>query len=352
VDVGAPVYYRQLQVGEVASFEMDESGDHITTKVFVRDPHHNRVRSNTRFWNASGLNVTLDSEGIRVETASIISMLIGGLAFDTADADDPGTDVGDDHVFTLFSSRRQSEQPVYTVKRRYLLYFDNSVQGLANGSPVVFRGIRIGRVLDVKLELDSSNYEVRVPVVILIEPQRIAIADNDVLSDEQALGRIERLVANGMRARLGSSNLLTGAQQVEIDMYSDAASATVVLGGRYPELPTIPAPFDEITSSISGVVAKIDRMPLELIGRELAGSLTELRLVLAGFNEDVMPSLKGTLESLDSTVGHLDNLLAEDAPLPLELRRALEDVGEAARSVRVLTDYLEQHPESLIRGKR
>jgi paraquat-inducible protein B len=352
VDVGAPVYYRQLQVGEVASFVMDESGGHITTKVFVRAPHDNRVRSNTRFWNASGLDVTLDAEGIRVETTSIVSMLIGGLAFDTPDADDPGTEVGDEHAFTLFSSRRDSEQPVYTVKRRYLLYFDNSVQGLVPGSPVVFRGIRIGRVIDVKLELDSNTYGVRVPVVIQIEPERIAIADNDVVSDAQALGRIERLVANGMRARLGSSNLLTGAQQVEIDMYPDLESATVVLGGRYPELPTIPAPLDEITASISGVVAKIDRLPLEQIGRELAASLTELRQVLAGFNEDVMPSLSGTLANLDSTVGHLDNMLAEDAPLPLELRRAVEDVGEAARSVRVLTDYLEQHPESLIRGKK
>ena len=356
IDVGTPIYYRQLQVGEVAAFEMDPSGQFITTQVFIRDPHDARVKSNTRFWNASGIDVTIDAEGVRVRSASVVSMLIGGIEFDAPDPTDPGVDVEEYAEFVLFKNRRESEQPAYTIRTRYLLHFPHSVQGLVSGSPVVFRGIRIGRVVEVKLELDTSNYEIRVPVVIEIEPQRIESSD---FEDVDGHGRIERLVANGLRARLGSVNLLTGGLQVELDVHPDVAPDRILLGGRYPELPTMPASLDEITASLSGVLAKIERMPLDQIGADLQGSLEELRDMLSeintlarGFNENIMPSLAQTLQRLDTTVGSLGKMLGEDAPLPIELRKALEDVGDAARSVRVLADYLEQHPEALIRGKR
>jgi len=355
IDIGAPVYFRQVQVGEVATYEMDPSGQFITTQVFIRAPHDARVRSNTRFWNASGLDVTIDAEGVRVRSASLVSMLIGGIAFDNPDPSEPGVAVDESTIFTLFASQEQSEQPVYSIRQRYLLHFKTSVQGLAPRAPVVFRGIKIGRVVEVKLQLDPGTYEVRVPVVIEVEPQRLEIPD---LDQQGARGRIQRLVANGLRAQLGRGNLLTGGLQVEFDVHTDAVPARVVLGGRYPELPTIPAPLEEITASVSGVLAKIERLPLDQIGRDLSASLVELRDVLketnqlaSGFNETLLPALSETLDRLDSTVGSLDAMLAEDAPLPLELRRALQDVGEAARSVRVLSDYLEQHPEALIRGR-
>ncbi len=354
-DIGAPVYYRQIAVGEVASYEITPTGEHLTIQVFVRAPHDARVQSNTRFWNASGLDVSIDAKGVRGETASIVSMLIGGIAFDNHDPENLGQEVDSDHVFTLYPNRRESEQPVYTIRRRYLLYFDNSVQGLTPGAPVVFRGIKIGRVLEVNLELDPTTYVVQVPVVIELEPERLHISDFDPAG---ALGRVERLVANGMRAQLGRGNLLTGGLLVELDLHEGVRPASLVLGGRYPELPTIPAPLAEITASVSGVLAKIDGMPLEEIGRDMQGSMAELRQMLSRvneltseFNSATLPALNSTLTSVDQTVSNLDGLLAKDAPLATELREALEDVGEAARSIRLLADYLEQHPEALIRGK-
>jgi paraquat-inducible protein B len=349
VDVGAPVYYRRVQVGEVASVEMDASGDFVTTQVFVRAPHDERVRANSLFWNASGLDVTLDAEGIRVETASFVSMLIGGIGFDLPQGEEQGGSVPDGAVFRLFPDRRASEQPVYTLQERYLVYFPNSVQGLAPGSPVVFRGIRIGEVVDLHLNFDWEAYEVQVPVVIEVEPERIETTDSDAAAVQH---RIARLVEKGLRAHLGRGNLLTGGLQVVFDMHPDVEPATLLVGGAYPELPTIPAPFDEMTASIGGVIAKIDRLPLDQIGRDLQASLFELRRLAASINSDVMPAFAATMKRLDGTVGSLEGMLRPDAPLPLELRRSLEDVGEAARSVRVLAEYLEQHPEALIRGKK
>jgi paraquat-inducible protein B len=185
--------------------------------------------------------------------------------------------------------------------------------------------------------------------VIEVEPERIETTDSDAAAVRH---RIARLVEKGLRAHLGRGNLLTGGLQVEFDMRPDVEPATLLVGGAYPELPTIPAPFDEMTASIGGVIAKIDRLPLDQIGRDLQASLFELRRLAASINSDVMPAFAATMKRLDGTVGSLEGMLRPDAPLPLELRRSLEDVGEAARSVRVLAEYLEQHPEALIRGKK
>ena len=220
------MYYRQLQVGEVSAYEMNETGEYITTQVFIRAPHDARVRSNTRFWNASGIDVTVDAQGVRVRSTSLVSLLIGGIAFDTSDPSEPGEAVDANTVFSLFRSQDESEQPMYTIRQRYLLHFPHSVQGLTARSPVVFRGIKIGRVVEVKLELDSSSYEIRVPVVIEVEPQRLEISDPDQLG---AQGRIERLVANGLRAQLGRANLLTGGLQVEFDVHASEPPARVTL---------------------------------------------------------------------------------------------------------------------------
>ena len=356
IDVGAPVYYREIAVGEVASYEMDAETDKLKIQVFIRAPHDARVRSNTRFWNVSGFDVTVNAQGLRIETASVVSMLIGGIAFENHDPDRLGEAVEEFHVFPLDPSRRASAQPRYDEKSRFRLYFDeDSVEGLSRDSPVVFRGVQVGRVLEVSLELDPGRYEVRVPVEIEIEPGRLALRDQD---PPDRSGWVEQLVEYGMRAQLQRGNLLTGGLQVALDLHPDAPRASVVIGPDYKELPTLPAGLDALTASLGGVVAKIDAMPLESIGRDLQGSLAELRTVLVefkgiaeGMNGETLPALNSTLTSVDSTVTNLDQLLADDAPLALELRKAMRDVGEAARSVRVLADYLEQHPESLIQGK-
>lgn len=356
VDVGSPIYFRKVRVGEVTSYEMDPSGEFVTIKAFVYSPHDQRVAENTRFWNGSGIDVRVDGDGIQVKTVSFLAMLIGGIVFDTPESVEAGKSATEATVFQLYASEREANQETYTVKRRFMLHFGDSVEGLTPGAAVLFRGIQIGEVLDIQLVVDRDTYQVRVPVIIEIEPERLQLGDVQAAEDASVVGE---LVHRGLRAQLGISNLLTGRLQVELDLHTEEPTSTLILGGAYPEIPTIPTQFEEITQSLAGVVAKVERLPLDEIAQELRASLATLRATLgetgtlAGRVESqVAPALTQTLGKLDETLASISTLVAQDAPLNRELHQTLEEFSEAARSIRLLTDYLEQHPEALLRGKR
>jgi len=355
IEIGAPVYYRSIRVGQVLAYELDESGEFVTAQVFVQAPHDERVSQNTRFWNASGLDVSLDAEGIRLDSPSFLSMLMGGVAFDTPDSLVPGGAVEEDHVFTLYRNRKATMEKSYVLKRRWLLHFKGSVQGLAPGAPVVFRGIKIGEVLDLKLQFDHEELAFRIPVLIEVEPERIeefGVATTDTRQ------RLERFVEQGLRAQLASANLLTGQLQVELDMHPDAPPAQVLFDGPYPELPTVPTPFDEITTGLARIIDRLSKVPLEEIGgdlreamQSLRATLDETRGVAKQLNEDLAPTLAAALKELEGAVGSANKLLSPTSPTRRELQRALTELAAAARSARLLADYLEQHPEALVRGK-
>jgi paraquat-inducible protein B len=355
VEVGSPVYYRSIRVGQVLSYELDESGEFVTTEIFVQAPHHERVSRNTRFWDASGLDLSLDAEGIRLDSPSFVAMLMGGVAFDTPGSLAPGGAVEEDHVFTLYRNREATTEKSYALKRRYLLHFDGSVQGLAPGAPVVFRGIKIGEVVDLSLQFDHEAMGFRIPVLIETEPERIAETGVEITDTRQQL---VRLVEQGLRAQLASGNLLTGQLQVELDMHPDAPPAQVLFDGPYPELPTVPTPFDEITAGLTRIVDRLSKVPLEEIGgdlrqvmQSLRATLDETRGVAKQLNQDLAPTLAAALTELEGAVESANKLLSPSSPTRRELQRALTELAGAARSARLLADYLEQHPEALIRGK-
>lgn len=355
IEIGAPVYFRWIKVGQLVSYELDESGASLMMKVFVQAPHDARINSETRFWNASGFDVSMGAQGIEIDTVSVVSLLIGGIAFETPPNLEGAKPVTADTVFRLHPNKRAATGPQFDVKRRYLLYFDQSVGGLAVGSPVEFRGIRIGEVQDVTLIYDPKTGQARIPVVIEIEPERIAVAgDVDANIDD----RPERLVEQGVRAQLKTGNLLTGQLAISFDFYQDAPPATVKYGGRYPELPTVPSPVEKITSSVTRIVERIDQVPIEKIGKELAASLAtldktleELRGVSNQVNRELAPTLLATLEKAEGTLASTDALLDPDSTTGRELRRLILELSGAAKSLRLLAENLERNPEELLRGK-
>jgi paraquat-inducible protein B len=355
VEVGVPVLYRSIRVGQVVAYELDESGDFVTAEVFVKSPHDQRVRDNTRFWNASGLDISLSAQGIQVDTTSVVSMLIGGVAFDTPENLEPGREVDDDHVFYMYPNRQASLEQTYALKRRFLLYFGGSVDGLVPGSSVVFRGIELGKVLDVRLQFDPEALEFEIPVLIEIEPERIEFTD--VPTDEPD-DRAAGLVKRGLRAQLGRGNLLTGQLQVVLDIHPDAPPAELRFEGSYAVIPTVPTPLEEITTSVAHILDRIEKVPLEQIGEDLHESLVALRATLdetrgvsKQLNEELAPTLGATLAQLEEAAGSTNAMLSPDSPMRREMQRSLTELAEAARSMRLLLEYLEQHPESLLRGK-
>ncbi|MCI0636509.1 MAG: MlaD family protein, partial [Actinobacteria bacterium] len=318
LDVGSPVYFRRIAVGQVVSSELDTADDFVTTQIFVRAPYDQRVYGNSRFWNASGIDVSVGADGVKIDTQSVASILVGGIAFDTPSggATEPAAA---DAVFPLYESREAAEKRHYTRTVPYLLHFEQSVRGLRVGAPVEFRGIPIGEVTDVRLELDTASERFRIPVTIDIEPERFTTLNPDEKTRRQLL---DDLVASGLRAQLKSGNLLTGQLVIALDMHENAKPAQIAWGGPIPELPTIPTPIEEITASLTQLAERLGRVPVEQIGNELRGSLAALRITLEK-SEGVAPALQATLEQADRALASTNALIGPDSNVNSELRRAL-----------------------------
>ncbi len=326
-NVGAPVYYRSIRVGQVVAFELDEEGQYVTVEVFIRAPHHNRVRKSTRFWDASGFDVSLGADGVQIDSPSLVSILIGGVAFDTSPGLEADAAPDQGQVFALFANRRASLEKSYRIRRRYLAHFGGSVQGLSPGAPVMFRGIKIGEVIDLKLVYDAERVDFSIPVLMELQPERIHVGLE--IPEEGDLRPMMALVRRGLRAQLATANLLTGQLQIELDIFPDAEPAELDLSQAYPVIPTVETPLDKLASGLTRIVERLDEVPIKQIGDELNKS---------------MKALSATLEAANS-------LLDPDGPTRRELTRAITELAQAARSARLLAEYLEQHPEALVRGK-
>ena len=373
LNVGAPVYYRQIQVGQVAGFALDEDGEAVGIDVFVFAPHDRLVSTSTRFWNASGIDFSLTAAGVKVDTESLMSVLIGGVAFDTPDTiDAPGQPPSADHVFPLYASRDNAHEKTYLHKERYLLFFEGSVRGLTVGAPVMLRGIAIGKVLDIQLQLSVEDLQFHIPVLIEVEPERIAVRGDRGALEET--GMIRQLVAKGLRAQLKTGSLITGQLYVELDFYPDALYAVLAREGDYEVLPTISGSLEALTNKVTAILDRLDAFPFDRIGKdltdtlagaseivnsaalkqgivELEKSLAEIRALAEQLNTGIAPELAETLRQTTATLQGVRRMIEEGSPMSVELRRSLNEVSGAARSLKVLTDYLERHPEALLRGK-
>jgi paraquat-inducible protein B len=347
-EVGAPVYFAKIQVGEVVSYELSESGEFVLVRVFVREPHDARVGANTRFWNASGIDVTLSAEGIKLDSDSITSILIGGVSFDTPKAVEAGDALPADHVFHLYENRTAAFQQSYGIKRRYSMHFDGSVDGLSIGAPVKLRGIQLGTVEDVRLQFDPRTNLSRIRVLVDVEPERILPKAQVAADPEEGL---RALVKTGLRARLKTGSLLTGQQEIELVVIEGAEPAEVGRVGGYLDVPTVPTPLEALTSNLARIVDRVQRLPLEDIGNNLdrslanlAGSLENTEKLTARLDAEVLPALTAVANDANA-------LLSPTSTVNTELRQLLIELRDAARSIRLMADYLEQHPEALIRGK-
>lgn len=332
VEVGAPVFFRRIRVGQVVASELDASGDFVTIQIFVDAPHDERVHTATRFWNASGIDVSVGADGVSVETESLVSILIGGIAFETPERDG-GEPAADGAVFPLYENRAATQRQIYTEKTEWLLYFDQSVRGLVAGAPVEFRGIRVGQVRDVRLELDAEQQHFRIPVLIEIEPERFG---HVALAPEERRRRLDALVAAGMRAQLKSGNLLTGQLTVALDMHENAEPAQIAWQTPYPVFPTIPTALEEITATLTSLVRRLEKIPFDRIGADLSASLVAAR---------------ASLEQAENTLASTNALVAPDSAMSRELRRALSELTEAARSLGLAADQIERDPSSVIFGR-
>ena len=384
ISLGSPVFFRDLEVGEVLGWDIAEMAESATIRVFVRAPFDRYVRDETRFWNASGVSVKLGGAGVDLQLESLRALLLGGIAFDTPDELRQAGVSPENHVFPLFSDRDAANAASYNRKVPVVSYFPGSVRGLSPGSEVTMHGLVVGHVTDVRLTPDRAKDNVVAPVRYEIEPERIlGVGGKAVFSTTEEAADV--LVKRGLRATLQSANLITGQQMVALDFIADAPSASVTKEGPDFVLPTTESgSLTDLQASASALLDKVNGIPFKQIGDNLDGILgkvndlagdpqmrqtvAELSSAVASANtliqhldSGVAPTLKelsGTSAALQKALGNanrlvvsLDNSYGDNTRFNRDLDRLLVQLNEAVRSIRTLADMLARHPEALVKGR-
>ncbi len=383
VTVGSPVFYRDLSVGEVLGWDLGGMAESATIHVFVRAPFDQYVHKDTRFWNASGLDVKLSGSGVDVQVASLRAILLGGIAFDTPEGVAPGAQSAENDAFPLFATHEAALAASYTRTIPFVAYFPGSVRGLAPGTDVTVHGLKVGEVTDVSLQYEPAKNAIVAPVRFLVQPERFVGVGKQVTKDTSAA--VDELVKQGLRATLQSGNLLTGQMLVALEFLPDAPAATMTRDGEAYVMPTADSgSFSGLEASVSELLRKVNAVPLDKIGVNL-DQMTEGMNELANGPQlkQALASLTGLLATTQNTVRQLDagvapaarqlpelttslrKMIAETNGLVQslgtaygdntrfnrDLDRSLVQMNDSLRSIQALADLLARHPEALVRGR-
>jgi paraquat-inducible protein B len=364
LDYGTPVFYRRVNVGHVTRYSIQPDGHGIQIGVFIDAPYDRFVTPNTHFWHASGLDVSIDANGLKVSTESLAAIIEGGVAFqDLPDLPPAPEPAPAGSSFTLYPDRAQALKLPDQHREGFSMYFPESLRGLSVGAPVDFRGIVIGEVRSLGVEYEKGFSQIRFPVEIDVYPDRLWSRSRnggpaDVYSETKSRVIIDQLIAHGMRGQLRTASLLTGQLYIALDFFPDAAPASVEWSHAPPVVPTLPSGLGEIQDAVGRIAKKIDRIPIQQLSDELSRALVSLdatlkasRALVGRLDSQLAPQATSTLAEAEKTLRQANAVLAEGQPIEKDVHEALKQVAQSARALALLADYLERHPESLIRGK-
>jgi len=357
LDIGSPVYYRRIQVGQVISYQLASDGKGVDVRVFVNSPNDQYVTTDSRFWNASGVDVTLGANGLKVNTESLSSILAGGIAFVEPKYSPNSVPAAENATYALFDDQDTALAPPDGEPRYMRMRFDQPLRGLAINAPVEFLGVNIGKVVSMNLDFDEQKKDFWTVVGVVIYPNRLGKVQAKLIKEwggedeARSAELIAGFVKRGLRAQARSGNLLTGQLLISLDFMPNAKPVVFDQNAKPLEIPTVPGSLDKLQEQVQQVVEKISKLPLEAIANNLNSSLGEMSKTLKQVNGEVLPQMRDTLVQTRKTLASANDSFSEDSPERLRLGQAMDEVQRTARSVRVLTDFLSRHPESLIRGR-
>ncbi len=354
---GSPIYYRRIEAGQVVSFALDPDGGGVTLQIFVNAPYDQYVTTNARFWQASGVDVKVDATGINVDTQSLAAIIAGGIAFQAPPDLPPESPAPAETTFKLVADRATAMRRADTEVQSFRLYFQESLRGLDPGAPIDFRGITLGQVKSVDIDFDPQTQRFRFPVTVELYPERLRskIHSGGLRAPPTAAeqrGRMDALAAQGLRAQLRTGNLLTGQLYIALDFFPHAPKDGFDWQQSPPQLPTTQGTFGELQATLGTLSKKLDRLPIDEIATQLVDTLAAAHKLIDHLDADVAPAAKDVMNDASRTLRTAQATLATDAPLQSDLRDTLQELTRSLASIRDLLDYLQRHPESLIRGKQ
>lgn len=415
ISIGSPVQFQGMRVGRVLGAEYDHQRGVTAVHVFVVNRYAGYLRQSTRFWRVGGVNISLSGGGVSMGDASLASFLTSGVSFYTPEVL-AGPPVAEGTRFELHESRSAAVAASDGPHLTYLTYFPGPVQGLTPGTPVRMRGIEVGRVRDVRLRYVAETASLQTPVTLEIDPRQLEL-DVPPVSDREELRRrmnaaLERLVRQGMRARLATSLVLPGASGVSLDMIASPGTGRLVLASNPPIIPAAEGGdgLQGALSSINRVATTLNNLPLQEIAgdmrsaarrinalvsdpvleqtlRRLDTSLTEIERVAVTAGEAIGPvsesvrnaatsaeaaartiestaslaseniepiaqSLRNAAASAEAAASRVEQLMGTSVRQNYDIAELVKELTRAAEAVRALATYLTENPDSVIRGRR
>lgn len=322
LSAGDPIVYNGFKVGRIESAAFDSEKKEVRYDAFIDAPYNDMVTTTSRFWNVSGVNINASASGIEVNTGSLETILLGGVAFTNPPWLPLGEKAASGATYKLASSLSELKQDPFHYRVYFVTKFQQSLRGLEPGAPVEFRGIQIGRVERVLLKELVRDRMVGegnpIPVLIYLEPGRLGVAD----SPEMAALLREKIstgILHGLRTTLQTGNLITGSLYVSIDWYQEAEESPLEEFNSYAVIPSIPSGLGRLEKQVSTLLDKLNSLPLEPM---VASANTALG------------TLDGTLASLTTTMGSLQKILdGEGSALPGELNLTLAELRKALGSL-------------------
>ncbi len=382
LNAGASIFCRDVEVGRVLGYELEETQD-VRIRIFVREPYDDWVVPETRFWNASGLQVGTGPNGLEISLQSAQALFSGSIAFHTRPDAAGHTPSPADSTFRLHTSRAIADVELYDLSIPYVSYFQSSVRGLSEGSEVHMFGRQLGAVTSVDLLSDprpGREGEMAVRVGYVLQPERgLRERDWEALRGPG----MRTLVDKQLRVVLESGNLVTGQKVLALRYAPGATPEGVTSEGEALVLPSQSAGLEELSASAADIASAINNIPFGEIGQNLNRTLASVQRAVGG------PELEGAIVSLDATLKEVRGLVQRtEASLTPALMRLpaiserldramqqaetvvgssgygpnsttqrnlegmMDQIAGAARSVRLLADYLNRHPEALISGRK
>ncbi|MGY6273742.1 PqiB family protein [Achromobacter denitrificans] len=356
LDVGSPVYYRRIPVGQVVGYHLDSAGQGVDVQIFIDAPNDAYVTGATRFWNASGVDFSVDARGLQMRSQSLLSVLVGGVAFDTVEQRErAAAEAGAE--FTIFPSEGAARAQPDGLPLHIRMRFDQSVRGLAVGAPIDSYGATIGQVDTIGLELDRSTNRFYAVVGATLYLERLGaktvgeIREYSGSSLEHPSGKLlTAMIEHGLRAQLRIGNLLTGQLYVAMAVFPDAEPVSFKMEAT-PEIPTVPNNLDQLQQQINSILVKLDRVPFDALGTELNNVLRGTASLVRQLDTRLAPQAQAMLRQAGRSLAAVGGVLSPDADLPVNAGAALQELARAARSLRELADYLQAYPDALLRGR-
>lgn len=355
LDIGSPVYFRRINVGRVIGYELDESGNAVNVEVFIDSPNDKFVTRGARFWNASGVDLSVDGNGLKLHTQSLVSLALGGVAFAPINLNDPGAaEAGSE--FELYASEADAKANPDGDPVPIRMRFDQSVRGLSVGATIDFQGIALGEVTRITVDFDSDKKRFFAMVDASLYPERLGsvydrVHERALESGDDTEGKLlASMIKHGLRAQLRTANLLTGQLYIVLAHFPKADPVEFHITDPVV-IPTIPGNLEQLQQQITNIVDRIDKIPFDQIGRDLRTTLSSTSRLMSSLDKTLAPEARETLRAARKSIDNINQLLANDAALPANAERAMQELARAARSLRTLADYLQANPEALIRGR-